>query len=201
MSLAQFIHTGMFPNRTQRDNSAVKLRNVCIEGTYANWKDYYMHSKKMLSTPNDGRNYEVCDCWRPQAANMSMTFDNRYYRNSDANLSLSFISALDRNPILRANPPEYASTQPDWTGPIPDMLHGMKTGAIPLPNAKPTIVVWNTGIWKVYGPAESDTLRRISKAARELVESSGHPRPRKSIFFPFIFSNQAGDLIRLLLSL
>jgi hypothetical protein len=58
------------------------------------------------------------------------------------------------------------------------MLHGMKTGKIELPNAKPTIVMWNSAIWKTYKPEESDTVRQIAKAARELVESSGHLRPR-----------------------
>jgi hypothetical protein len=184
MSLAMFIHTGMFPNRTDRDNSKVKTRNVCIEHTFKDWKDYLLSSTKMLSAPDSqSNNYEMCDCYRPQTTqtrgvDLSSVFDNRYYRNQDANVSLSFISVLHEDPRMRFNPPEFEYTNPDWSGPISDMLQRMKSGAIPLPKAKPTIIAWNSGIFKVYAQHEYATVRQIAHAARELVDSSGHPRPR-----------------------
>jgi hypothetical protein len=179
MSLAMLIHSGAFPNRTQRDGDAgPKVRNVCVEGTFNNWRDYYVSSNKMLSNE---KNFEVCDCWRSMegAPNLTQAFDNRYYYNSEANVSISHISALHRDPLLRfSNIPEFEHTPPDWSGPIADMLTGMSDGSVPLPRAKPTVIIWNSGLWKVYEERDAPTLRKINEAARKLVNASGHPGPR-----------------------
>jgi hypothetical protein len=118
MSLAQFIHTGMFPNGSQRVEPDVLSRNVCIEDTFNGWQDYLLSTNKMLSTPENVQNYEICDCYRPPVTNASLICDNRFYKNHDVNLSLNFISALGRDPTIYGSTPQ--GTHPrSLTGPGP----------------------------------------------------------------------------------
>lgn len=147
LSLANYAKGGKYiPNEVRP--------NPMLEKTFRSWKTFYGYTNRLLQP------YEVCDCNRPDRWNVAMVYENRYYLDSKARISLTYIQAFGdahihghfaAEDIHKANftiadvsnPRTHRLLPPKWTYDWPSAL-----AYISKLQPRPTHVLMNAGYWR-----------------------------------------------------
>jgi hypothetical protein len=174
MSLAYFLKNGAYPDRTSRDDGR-HGKNVCIEGSYRGgphdaWQTFYIESTAQLST-NGTPGAERCDCFRELQWNTSRLFENRFYRDDENDISLTFLHAINapmhgHHSAAAPTVEAYSYRPPDWQGDLADALESVVPRLVP----KVDVLIWNSGVFRTYLPTDDALLRRIMRAGKRVAK-------------------------------
>ena len=147
--------------------------NPMMEKTFRSWKEFYEYTNKQLQP------HELCDCNRPQKWNLESVYENRYYFDPQANLSITYIQAFGDSNIHGHFDAESVH---DGSRHMRDIYEPQSTQVLPPKwtfdwegvfsyvariQPAPTHVILNEGLWaNSFGDAEF-RLKVVAAAKRE----------------------------------
>lgn len=154
LSLVTYAHGGSYVRDDTRPNPM-------MEKTFRSWKEFYEYTNKQLQPQ------ELCDCNRPQKWDLGSVYENRYYFDEEARVSITYIQAFGDGNIHGHFEAESVHTgslhmrdvyaphsrrvlPPKWTFNWEGVF-----GYVARIRPKPTHVVLNEGLWEnSFGEAE-----------------------------------------------
>lgn len=172
LSLVHFLHLGEYPPSGVPESKADEP-NICMEGDYwrlsDEWKEKFGISTGgwpafMIATSQLFEGTERCDCYR-DVFPFNTTVENRYFRNSDYNVSVSYFTKLGGAiPDIRGHyplslegtmPPKFLTetiykklgkTPLNWNVDNEEFVTKILP-AVEKDQGKVSHLLWNEGIW------------------------------------------------------
>ena len=125
--------------------------NPLLEKTHKTWHGFYNVTNKVLAP------HEQCDCFRPEKSDRDKWYENRYYYNKEANVSVTYIQAMGVVVDIHGHfaPDDVHSqhglvaisrnkvSRPRWVYSWADVIRKHIGQLIP----KPTVLIINAGHW------------------------------------------------------